>query len=50
MDGHAVDEFVIEIGGGDLIELLHNEIHEVDGVVGPRDPRRGHYDVGGLTR
>jgi hypothetical protein len=27
-----VDEFVIEIGGDDLIELLQNEIHEVDGV------------------
>jgi ACT domain-containing protein len=30
--GHAVDEFVIEIGGDHLIELLRNEIHEVDGV------------------
>ncbi len=30
-DGHAVDEFVVEIGG-QLIELLQNEIHEVDGV------------------
>jgi hypothetical protein len=29
--GHAVDEFVVEIGG-QLIELLQNEIHEVDGV------------------
>ena len=28
---HAVDEFVVEIGG-QLIELLQNEIHEVDGV------------------
>ena len=31
--GQAVDEFVIEIGGHHLIELLRNEIHEVDGVV-----------------
>jgi ACT domain-containing protein len=31
-DGLAVDEFVIEIGGDDLIELLQSEIHEVDGV------------------
>ena len=30
--GHAVDEFVIEIGGDHLIELLRSEIHEVDGV------------------
>jgi ACT domain-containing protein len=28
----AIDEFVIEIGGDHLIELLRNEIHEVDGV------------------
>jgi ACT domain-containing protein len=31
-DGQAVDEFVIEIGGHHLIELLRSEIHEVDGV------------------
>jgi ACT domain-containing protein len=30
--GRAVDEFVIEIGGEHLIELLRSEIHEVDGV------------------
>jgi ACT domain-containing protein len=30
--GQAVDEFVIEIGGDHLIELLRTEIHEVDGV------------------
>jgi ACT domain-containing protein len=30
--GQAVDEFVVEIGGDHLIELLRNEIHEVDGV------------------
>jgi ACT domain-containing protein len=30
--GHAVDEFVIEIGGQHLIDLLQSEIHEVDGV------------------
>jgi ACT domain-containing protein len=31
-EGRAVDEFVIEIGGQHLIELLQTEIHEVDGV------------------
>jgi ACT domain-containing protein len=31
-DGQAVDEFVVEIGGEHLVELLQNEIHEVDGV------------------
>jgi ACT domain-containing protein len=31
-EGQAIDEFVIEIGGDHLIELLRNEIHEVDGV------------------
>ena len=31
-DGNAVDEFVIEMGGHHLIELLQSEIHEVDGV------------------
>jgi ACT domain-containing protein len=30
--GQAVDEFVIEIGGEHLIELLRTEIHEVDGA------------------
>jgi ACT domain-containing protein len=30
--GQAVDEFVIEIEGHHLIELLRSEIHEVDGV------------------
>jgi ACT domain-containing protein len=30
-DGQAVDEFVIEIDGAHLIELLRSEIHEVDG-------------------
>ncbi len=31
-DGRAIDEFVIEIGGTHLIDLLQNEIHEVDGA------------------
>ena len=31
-DGQAVDEFVIEIDGHHLVELLQSEIHEVDGV------------------
>jgi ACT domain-containing protein len=30
--GHAVDEFVVEIGGQHLVELMRHEIHEVDGV------------------
>jgi ACT domain-containing protein len=30
--GQAVDEFVVEIGGEHLIDLMKNEIHEVDGV------------------
>jgi ACT domain-containing protein len=30
--GQAVDEFVVEIGGHHLIELLQSEIHEVDGA------------------
>jgi ACT domain-containing protein len=30
--GQAVDEFVIEIDGDHLIDLLRNEIHEVDGA------------------
>jgi ACT domain-containing protein len=30
--GQAVDEFVVEIGGEHLVELLQHEIHEVDGV------------------
>ncbi len=47
--GQAVDEFVIEIGGHHLIELLQSEIHEVDGVIRPRDPGGGLYDAGGLT-
>ena len=31
-EGRAIDEFVIEIEGTHLIELLQSEIHEVDGV------------------
>ena len=31
-NGQAVDEFVVEIGGHHLIELLQSEIHEVDGA------------------
>ena len=30
-DGHAVDEFVVEVDR-ELIDLLQSEIHEVDGV------------------
>jgi ACT domain-containing protein len=32
VDDNAVDEFVIELGGEHLVELLRNEIHEVDGA------------------
>ena len=31
-EGRAVDEFVIELAGDHLTELLRSEIHEVDGV------------------
>ena len=31
-EGQAVDEFVVEIGGHHLVDLLQSEIHEVDGV------------------
>lgn len=31
-DGQAVDEFVVELPGDHLMDLLHHEIHEVDGV------------------
>jgi ACT domain-containing protein len=30
--GNAVDEFVIELAGEHLVELLRSEIHEVDGA------------------
>ena len=48
-EGQAVDEFVVEIGGDHLVELLQSEIHEVDGVVRPGDQGGGLDDVGGLT-
>jgi ACT domain-containing protein len=31
-DGRAVDEFVVELDGPHLVELLRSEVHEVDGV------------------
>jgi ACT domain-containing protein len=31
-DGDVVDEFVIELAGDHLVDLLRSEIHEVDGV------------------
>lgn len=31
-DGRAIDEFVIELAGDHLVDLLRQEIHEVDGV------------------
>ncbi|HUA95595.1 MAG TPA: ACT domain-containing protein [Acidimicrobiales bacterium] len=30
--GRAIDEFVLEMEGDHLVELLRSEIHEVDGV------------------
>jgi ACT domain-containing protein len=30
--GRAVDEFVIELAGPHLVDLLNSEIHEVDGA------------------
>jgi len=30
--GRAIDEFVVELDGDHLVELLRAEIHEVDGV------------------
>lgn len=30
--GRAVDEFVVELAGDHLMDLLRHEIHEVDGV------------------
>lgn len=32
-DGKAVDEFVIDLEGEDLVDLLRSEIREVDGTV-----------------
>jgi len=41
-DGRAVDEFIVELPGEQLVELLRNEIHEVDGAaveeISPADP------------
>lgn len=45
--GRAVDEFVVEVDQ-ELIDLLQNEIHEVDGV-SILDIRAADYDAGGLT-
>ena len=32
VEGRAVDEFVVELSGAHLVDLLSSEIHEVDGV------------------
>jgi hypothetical protein len=32
VEGNAVDEFVIELAGAHLVDLLRTEIHEVDGA------------------
>ncbi|MHB8219684.1 MAG: ACT domain-containing protein [Acidimicrobiales bacterium] len=32
VDGRVVDEFVIDLAGRDLVDLLQDEIHEVDGA------------------
>jgi hypothetical protein len=31
-DGQVVDEFVVELAGGHLVDLLRSEIEEVDGA------------------
>ncbi|HVX20031.1 MAG TPA: hypothetical protein VHB02_01645 [Acidimicrobiales bacterium] len=31
-EGEVIDEFVVELAGDHLVELLRSEIHEVDGV------------------
>jgi UTP:GlnB (protein PII) uridylyltransferase len=31
-EGRVVDEFVVDLAGPHLIELLRSEVHEVDGV------------------
>jgi ACT domain-containing protein len=31
-NGMAIDEFVIELGSDELVELLRREVHEVDGA------------------
>ena len=30
--GRAIDEFILELSGDHLVELLRSEIHEVDGA------------------
>jgi ACT domain-containing protein len=32
LEHNAVDEFVVELAGAHLVELLRTEIHEVDGA------------------
>lgn len=32
-EGRAVDEFVVELAGEHLVDLLSSEIHEVDGAL-----------------
>ncbi len=32
VEGRAIDEFVVDLASDDLVELLRNEIHEVDGA------------------
>ena len=32
-DGRAVDEFVVELAGEHLVDLMRTEIHEVDGAL-----------------
>jgi ACT domain-containing protein len=44
--GQAVDEFVVQLAGGHLTELLRNEIHEVDGVT--VEEVREESDISGL--
>lgn len=32
VSGVAIDEFVVELAGDELVELLRREVHEVDGA------------------
>lgn len=46
-DGSVVDEFEVELSNPDLVDLLRNEIHEVDGVSVEEIRSVTGVDVGG---
>ena len=48
-EGHAVDEFVVEIGGQHLVELAAERDPRSGRRVRPRDQVGGLDDAGGLT-